>query len=114
MQFGSFFFTSYILLYGCGIFAKADVHPVIGCAARAIIGSFDTSSGDGGPAAQAQLFNPGQLAVDPHGNIYIVDTSNERIRMVSPAGIISTVAGNGIAASTGDGGPAAKASLNRP
>jgi uncharacterized protein (TIGR03437 family) len=91
-----------------------DVQPAFGCAGRAIIGSFDTAGGDGGPAAKAQLFNPGQMAVDTHGNVYIVDASNERIRMVSPAGIISTVAGNGIAASTGDGGPAAKASLNSP
>ena len=104
----------YLLLSACAIFSKADVQPAFGCAGRAIIGSFDTSSGDGGPAAQAQLFNPGQMAVDSHGNVYIVDTSNNRVRKVTASGIIGTFAGNGTIASTGDGAQATQASLNRP
>ncbi|APV50554.1 hypothetical protein BWI17_13165 [Betaproteobacteria bacterium GR16-43] len=52
-------------------------------------------SGDGGPASAAQLRAPSGLAFDPAGNLYIVDYFNFRIRQVTPAGIISTVAGIG-------------------
>jgi RHS repeat-associated protein len=71
-------------------------------------------AGDGGPAAQALLFNPKGLALDSAGNLYIVDNGNHRIRKVTPAGIISTFAGNGTQGFSGDGGPAAAAQLNRP
>jgi uncharacterized protein (TIGR03437 family) len=70
-------------------------------------------AGDGGPAAKAQL-GPGGLALDPSGNLYICDTANERIRKISPSGIITTVAGNGSAVSVGDGGSALAASLYVP
>lgn len=75
--------------------------------------------GDNGPAIQAQLYNPAGLAVDSHGNLYISDSNNNRIRKVTTDGIIHTVAGNGQApafgqTSSGDGGPAAVAQLNRP
>ena len=71
-------------------------------------------SGDGGPAAEAQLDNPEAIAVDGAGNVFFDDTDNDRIRRIDPAGIITTVAGNGTAASTGDGGPATAASLDHP
>ena len=71
-------------------------------------------SGDGGPAAAAQLSDPVAVAVDSAGNLFIADVGNHRIRKVSPAGIISTVAGDGIAGFRGDGGPAAFAQLNSP
>ncbi|HEX4136208.1 MAG TPA: hypothetical protein VHY84_16460 [Bryobacteraceae bacterium] len=67
--------------------------------------------GDGGPAASAALFNPRGLAFDSSGNLYICDTGNYRIRQVTPAGVISTVAGNGTDRFSGDGGPAASASF---
>jgi len=70
--------------------------------------------GDGGPATQASLFNPIGLAFDQHGNLYVADTGNEVIRKVTSAGIISTVAGSGIAGYSGDGGPALQAALNSP
>jgi len=51
--------------------------------------------GDGGPAVSAQLWAPMDVAVDSYGNIYIADELNERIRKVTPEGVISTIAGNG-------------------
>jgi trimeric autotransporter adhesin len=71
-------------------------------------------SGDGGLATRAQLDWPRDVAMDGAGNLYIADTVNNRVRMVSPAGIITTVAGNGDAGYSGDGGPAINASLNLP
>ena len=61
-------------------------------------------SGDGGPAASAQLNGPSAVAEDGAGNLYIADTSNQRIREINAAsGIITTVAGNGSAGFSGDG-----------
>ncbi len=65
------------------------------------------SSGDGGPATSAQLVFPVGLKIDSAGNLYIGDGA--AVRMVSPAGMITTVAGNGTAGYTGDGGPATSA-----
>jgi uncharacterized protein (TIGR03437 family) len=52
--------------------------------------------------------------VDRAGNVYIADTSNYRVRMVTPSGVISTVAGSGAATDSGDGGPATTAGLRGP
>jgi sugar lactone lactonase YvrE len=71
-------------------------------------------AGDGGPATQAQLFAPHDLLFDAAGNLLIADTYNQRIRRIDGQGIITTLAGNGQAAYTGDGGPARQASLNNP
>jgi sugar lactone lactonase YvrE len=75
-------------------------------------------SGDGGPATQAQLRGPANLAVDGSGNLYIADYVDNRIRKVSTDGIITTVAGNGRAGQGfgpwGDGGPATSAELAGP
>jgi sugar lactone lactonase YvrE len=68
-------------------------------------------SGDGGPAIDAQLSFPLDVAVDDSGNIYIADSKNNRIRKVSPDGIITTIAGDGTAGYSGDGGPAIRASI---
>jgi hypothetical protein len=70
--------------------------------------------GDGGPAAQAALFAPHDLAFDAEGNLLIADTLNHRVRRVDRQGVITTVAGNGKAEYSGDGGPALAASLNNP
>jgi uncharacterized protein (TIGR03437 family) len=69
-------------------------------------------SGDGGTATSATLREPEALAVDAAGNLYIADSTNQRIRKVSPSGIISTVAGTGTWAFSADGGPATSASLS--
>ncbi|MGA2593607.1 MAG: hypothetical protein ABSH32_27135 [Bryobacteraceae bacterium] len=72
-------------------------------------------SGDGGPSTAAQLNNPIGLALDAQGNLYIADTGNNLIRKVTAAtGIITTVAGNGGAGYSGDGGLAISAELNTP
>jgi sugar lactone lactonase YvrE len=71
-------------------------------------------SGDGGPATSASLNVPRQLALDAAGNLYVADALNNRIRMITPAGIITTVAGNGTAGYSGDGGPAPAAALSFP
>ena len=71
-----------------------------------------TFSGDGGPATAASLNLPRGLAINSAGGVYISDTGNSRVRLVSPAGIISTVAGNGSYGATGDGGQATNASFS--
>lgn len=70
--------------------------------------------GDGGPATAAQLHDPAGVAVNSLGTIFIADSDNNRIRKVTAAGIISTVAGTGTAGFSGDGGPGAAAELNYP
>ncbi len=62
--------------------------------------------GDGGTGTGAEVSQPGFLALDSAGNLFIADTLNFRVRKLTPAGIISTVAGNGNPLSQGDGGPA--------
>ncbi len=69
-------------------------------------------SGDGGPATGASLNFPGGLALDVAGNLYFSDDVNFRIRRVAIDGTIATIAGNGTAGFSGDGGPATAASLN--
>jgi uncharacterized protein (TIGR03437 family) len=72
------------------------------------------SSGDGGAATAAQLWLPIGVAVDAAGNIYFTDSANHRVRKVTPAGVITAFAGSGALGSSGDGGPATAASMNRP
>jgi trimeric autotransporter adhesin len=72
-------------------------------------------SGDGEQATSAELNGPEGVAVDADGNLFIADTRNNRIRRVDHAtGIITTVAGKGTGAFSGDGGPATSAELNLP
>ncbi len=71
-------------------------------------------SGDGGQARLAQLNAPHSVGLDSAGNLYIADYNNLRVRKVSPAGIITTVAGNGTSGAAGDGGPATAAQLGTP
>ena len=72
----------------------------------------ESYSGDGGPAGQAQLGGPSGAAFDLAGNLYFADVLNDRIRRISPAGIITTFAGKGTPGFSGDGGPAINAQLN--
>ena len=68
--------------------------------------------GDGGQANAAQLQRPLGEVVDAAGNLYIADSYDNRVRRVTPAGVITTVAGNGTGGSTGDGGLATSAEIN--
>jgi sugar lactone lactonase YvrE len=70
-------------------------------------------SGDGGPAAQAQLNTPtGSVVVDGQGTVYVLDAGNQRVRKIDPSGIITTFAETGVASFSGDGGPAIHASFS--
>src|SRR5262245_33537753 len=72
-------------------------------------------SGDGGRAVDARLDQPFDLAFDALGNLFITDTFNHRVRRIDrDSGTISTVAGNGKAGFSGDGGQATSAQLNEP
>jgi uncharacterized protein (TIGR03437 family) len=75
-------------------------------------------SGDYGPATSAQLFFPTGLALDSAGNLYIADYGNTTVRKITPAGVITTVAGIGVAGFAAylgsDGGPATSAVLGLP
>ena len=70
-------------------------------------------SGDGGPATSAVLSYPESVALDAAGNLYIADTLNQVIRVVS-SGVITTIAGNGTSGYSGDGGPASSAQFFYP
>jgi sugar lactone lactonase YvrE len=71
-------------------------------------------SGDGGQATVAELNGPSDIAFDAFGNMYIADQSNNRIRLISPSGIITTKAGSGSSGYSGDGGQASIAKLYSP
>jgi len=94
------------------VMTAGDVYTVAGSATAAA-----GSSGDGGPATAALLDRPAGVAADAAGNIYIADTTNNRIQEVAAAsGTISTIAGSatGTSGLTGDGGPATSALLTAP
>jgi sugar lactone lactonase YvrE len=78
------------------------------------IGPGPQFSGDGGSATIADLDGPSGVAVDAHGNIYISDSNNNRVRKVTSDGIIHTIAGTGENGFGGDGGPATAAKLSYP
>ncbi|SPE41124.1 NHL repeat containing protein (fragment) [Candidatus Sulfopaludibacter sp. SbA3] len=90
---------------------KVSTGGIITTVAGTGVGGF---SGDGGPATSAQIDRPFGVAVDLSGSILIADYLNQRIRRVTPDGIISTIAGGAGAGYSGDGGAATSARLNLP
>jgi trimeric autotransporter adhesin len=76
---------------------------------------FESYSGDGGLAANAQLNNPAGVFIDAAGDIFIADELNNAVREIAAStGKIATIAGNGTKGYTGNGGPAVEAQLNAP
>jgi len=72
-------------------------------------------SGDGGPATAADMYSPTGLAAGDDGTLYVVELGNNIVRKISPAGIITTIAGTGgVPGDSGDGGPATSAELRAP
>ena len=71
-------------------------------------------SGDGGPATDAQIYNPSYVRFDNAGNLYFNDPGNSVIRKIDASGTVTTVAGNGTTGYSGDGGPATAAELSQP
>ena len=110
---------------GCNLYITADlsldpdVHRVrrIDCAGNltTLAGTGPGGySGDGGPANAAQLKDPVDIVGDALGNVFIADSTNNRIRKVDRSGIITTFAGSGVSGFTGDNGPASDARLRLP
>jgi len=88
---------------------------------RTIVGTGTAGfSGDGGPAVSARINLSSKseprrgICVDGSGNLYFSDTGNHRVRKVDTNGVITTVAGTGVAGFSGDGGAATAARLNEP
>jgi HYDIN/CFA65/VesB family protein/NHL repeat-containing protein len=84
-------------------------------------GNINTVAGNGyalfsgdGIATQNSLYYPWDVKADANGNLFIADTSNQRLRWVTPGGIMTTFAGAGLAEYKGDGGPAPQAELDNP
>ncbi len=77
-------------------------------------GTASGTIGDGGPATAASINGANGGAFDKLGNYYVCDILGHKVRMVSPAGIITTVAGTGTSGDGGDGGPATAAQLDNP
>lgn len=90
---------------------KVDANGIITTVAGNGISGF---SGDGGPATQASLYSSLGVTVDGRGNLYIIDSGNQRVRKVDGNGVITTVAGNGTQGFSGDGGSATEARLSWP
>ncbi len=74
----------------------------------------DGYTGDGVPATSAEIYYVHNIFLDRCGNLYIADFFNNRVRMINGAGIINTIAGNGTAGNSGDGGPATAAMIASP
>ena len=97
------------LVYSCLAFPQL---PPPAYRIQSIAGS--ANAGDDLPALQALLTQAEGLAFDNDGNLYIADAAEHRVRRLSAAGILTTVAGNGTLGYSGDNGPATDAQLASP
>jgi len=100
----------YVAEYGTNRIRKIDTS---GNITTAIGDGNQGFAGDGGPANKVEMSGPTGVGVDGSGNVYFVDSRNNRIRKLA-GGNVTTVAGNGLLSYSGDGGPATKAQLNAP
>lgn len=96
--------------YNCRIREISAATGIINTVAGSVVCGF---SGDG-LATENALNYPSDIKADANGNLFIADTSNQRLRWVSPSGIMTTFAGNGSASFAGDGGPAENAEFYSP
>ena len=94
-----------LLLFSFPLFANGQI-------ITTVAGGGSSGLGDGGPATDAGLSQPGSVVFDKFGNWYTGNPGQNRIRMIDTNGIIHTVAGNGSSGYSGDGGPATDASLD--
>lgn len=104
---GNIFLTD----YGSNVIRKIDAAGIITTLAGTGTAGY---SGDGGPATGAALNKPTGIALDSAGNILIADSENQRIRLVTTSGVITSIAGTGATGYSGDGGPAVSAALSGP
>lgn len=111
------FFASLLVLFGLGTmttYAQITL-PATGNISTVAGNGSAGYSGDAGQATHAEINNAEGIAVDINGDIYLADSANNRIRKVTATtGVISTIAGNGNAGFSGDGGPATSATFNCP
>jgi hypothetical protein len=112
---GAVVMSSSLALSGAPRVSAAQAGPLSsGRVERFAGGGFGGFSGDGGPAVYAQIATPRGVAADAHGNVYIADEANLRIRRVNAKGTIRTIAGGHGQRDTGDGGAASAAGLMSP
>jgi len=101
----------YIADRDSGYIRKVDANGII----TTIAGNGSSAfAGDGAQATEASLDDPHGMAIDAAGNVFIADSTNNRVRRIDPHGIITTVAGTGALVSSGDAGPAPEAGLIDP
>ena len=100
----------YIADYGNGRVRHIDRRGIIRTVAGG--GQPDDGLGDDGRGVLARLFEPGSIELAPDGTLFIADEVGARVRRLAANGYINTLAGNGIPGYTGDGGPAATASID--
>jgi sugar lactone lactonase YvrE len=101
----------YIADSGNNVIRRVDTNGIISTVAGNTTNGF---WGDGGPATSASLNNPQGVTVDSSGNLFVADTSNNRVRRIDTNGIITTIAGTGAGSFAGDGGLAINAGLSGP
>ena len=100
----------YVVVGGPGRIRRVSPQGIL----TTIAGTTAGFSGDGGPAKTAQIDSPVRFAIGPDGSIYIPDTGNQRLRWIGSEGVINTIAGNGLAGFSGDGGLATQAQFSDP
>ncbi len=90
---------------------KVDTNGII----TTVAGSGESGfGGDGGQATVAKIWGPSHVYVDDNNFLYLADVGNRRIRMITPAGIISTIIGTGVSGYNGDNIPATSAMIGSP
>jgi trimeric autotransporter adhesin len=104
----------YIASNLASVIYRLNAGNIYGVAGATAVWGQSGNMGDGALALKAVLNRPTNVVADKEGNLFIADFQNNKIRRIDTKGIISTVAGNGLAGTSGDGGPAAAARLSLP